>query len=113
MALKTAVTRAARAMREDTRLYLVAVSSLTVAFLCLATALWAIANLSSMADAWSRSARMSVYLRDGASAEDIDQLRLSLEGLPEVTGVEHLTPAQARQAHDSEEAVDPKLRPQQ
>ena len=42
MHLKTAFTRAARAMREDAKLHLVTLSSLTVAFLCLATALCAI-----------------------------------------------------------------------
>jgi cell division transport system permease protein len=109
MHLKTAITRAARAIREDMRLYLVAVSSLTVAFLCLATALWAIANLSMMADAWGRSARMSVYLRDGASAEDIDQLRLTLEGLPEVRRVEHLTPTRAREQFIRDADLDPEL----
>ncbi|HJL19263.1 MAG TPA: permease-like cell division protein FtsX [Sandaracinaceae bacterium LLY-WYZ-13_1] len=96
MHLKKAITRAARAMREDLRLHLVAISSLTVAFLCLASALWAIANLSSVADAWGRSARMSVYLRDGASAEEVDRLRLLLEGLGEVRAVEHLSSAEAQ-----------------
>jgi cell division transport system permease protein len=96
MQLKTAITRAARAMREDAKLHLVAVSSLTVAFLCLASALWAIANLSSVADAWGRSARMTIYLRDGAGAEEVDRLRLLLEGLGEVREVEHLTRARAR-----------------
>ncbi len=109
MHLSTAITRAARAMREDMRLHLVAISSLTVAFLCLATALLAITNLDGLAAAWSESARMSVYLRDGASESDIDQLRLSLEGLPEVRQVTHLTSAAAREQfmHDAE--LDPEL----
>lgn len=96
MHLKTAFTRAARAMREDAKLHLVAVSSLTVAFLCLATALLGMANLGEVAEAWGRTARMSIYLEDGASADDVAQLRLLLEGLPEVTGVEHRTGADAR-----------------
>lgn len=96
MHLKTAFTRAARAMREDAKLHLVAVSSLTVAFLCLATALLGMANLGEVAEAWGRTARMSIYLEDGASADDVGQLRLLLEGLPEVTRVEHRTGADAR-----------------
>ncbi len=94
--LKKAITRAARAIREDAKLHLVSVSSLTVAFLCLATALWAMANLSTVADAWGRSGRMSVYLTEGAEAEQVEQLRLLLEGLPEVARVELLTSAEAR-----------------
>lgn len=97
MNIDTAITRAARAMREDVRLHAVAVASLTVAFLCLATALWAVANLGAIADSLGRGARMSVYLRDGASAEDIERLQLTLDALPEVSAVEHLTPARARE----------------
>ena len=96
MNLRTAITRAARAMREDAKLHLVSVSSLTVAFLCLATALCLIANLSGMADAWGRSARMSVYLGEGVDARDVEQLRLVLEALPEVHAVEHVTSVAAR-----------------
>ncbi|MFK7990740.1 MAG: cell division protein FtsX [Sandaracinaceae bacterium] len=96
MNLRTAMTRAMRAMREDAKLHLVSVSSLTVAFLCLATALCVVANLSGVADAWGRSARMSVYLGEGAEASDIEQLRLVLEGLPEVDTVQHVTSAAAR-----------------
>lgn len=96
MPIKTAVTRAARAMREDLRLHLVAISSLTVAFLCLASALVAITNLSSIAERWGEEGRMSIYLADGADAGDVEQLRLLLEGLPEVSDVDHVT-AQAAQ----------------
>ena len=97
MNLRTAVTRAARAMREDARLHAVAISTLTVAFLCLGTALVGISNLASVADAWGRSARMTVFLREGARPNDVEQLRLSIDGLPEVREVRHLTPAMARE----------------
>ena len=97
MHLKTAITRAARAMREDAKLHFVAVSSLTVAFLCLATALAAMANLSNVAEAWGRSARMTLYLEDGASQEQVDRLRLLLEGLGDVRRVEHVTSARAQE----------------
>ncbi len=109
MYLRTAIIRAARAMREDARLHLVAVASLTVAFLCLATSLWALANLSSVADALGRGARMSVYLRDGANEADVDRLRLTLEALPEVRSVEHLTPVQAREQFVRDADVDATL----
>lgn len=96
MHLKTAVTRAARAMREDLRLHIVAISSLSVAFLCLATVLFGMTNLSTVADAWGRSGRMSIYLIDGAERGSVDQLRLLLEGLPEVSEVEIVTANDAR-----------------
>lgn len=97
MNLRTAIARAARAMREDLRLHVVAIASLTVAFLCLSTSLWALGNVSSIAERLGRGARMSIYLRDGASAEDVDRLRLTLEALPSVSAIEHVTQARARE----------------
>lgn len=107
--LKKAITRAARAIREDAKLHLVSLSSLTVAFLCLATALWAIANLSSVADAWGRSARMSIYLVEDAQPEQVEQLRLLLEGLPEVSEAEVLTSAEARARFLEDSSLDENL----
>lgn len=97
MDFKTAFFRARRGLREDRRLYVVAVSSLTVAFLCLAAALLAITNISEMADRWGRSGRLSVYLRDGAAPVEVGRLQQRLQALPEVREVEHVTAAQARQ----------------
>ena len=67
-----------------------------MAFLCLGAALLGIENLSSVADRWGQSGRVTIYLRDGAAASDIEQLKLLLEGLPEVTQVSHLTSSDAR-----------------
>jgi len=96
MDLKSAITRAQRGFREEIRLYLVAVSSISVAFLCLAAALLAQANLRAVAERWGESSRMTVYLRDGASAEDVAQLQVVLSSLAEVGSVEHLTSEMAR-----------------
>ncbi len=96
MDFKSAMRRAQRGFREDARLYIVAISSLTVAFLCLGAALLGIENLSTVADRWGQSGRVTIYLRDGASNSDVEQLKLLLEGLPEVRGVTHLTGADAR-----------------
>ena len=68
MPLKTAVTRAARAMREDLRLHFVAISSLTVAFLCLATVIFGMTNLGSVAET-ILSSRCSFVLGDSYGSE--------------------------------------------
>jgi len=94
--LKAIAARARRGFREELRLYLVAVTSLSVAFLCVGGALLATTNLSTVADRWGESGRMSIYLRDGARAEDVTQLRMVLEGLPEVASVESLSSQEAR-----------------
>jgi cell division transport system permease protein len=97
MDLKSALTRASRGMREEAGLHLVAISSLTIAFLCLGTALLAIANLGALADTWGRSARMTIFLRDGARGDDVEELRMAVEGLAEVRSAEHVTAAVARE----------------
>jgi len=96
MNLKTAMQRARRGLREDLKLYLVAVSSLTVAFLCLAGALLVLTNLDTMADQWGSSRRVTIYLVDGAEADDVEQLTVLLESLPEASSVEHVSSAAAR-----------------
>ncbi|MBX3245674.1 MAG: permease-like cell division protein FtsX [Myxococcales bacterium] len=96
MELKTLMSRAKRGLREELRLYLVAISSLSVAFLCVGGALLAVSNLSSIAERWGQSGRMTVFLRDGAQDGDVAQLRMVLESLPEVRDVEALSSAEAR-----------------
>lgn len=96
MDLHTAFLRARRGFREDAKLYAVAVSSLAVAFLCLAGALLVMTNLSSMASRWSRSGRMTVYLRDGAPDDDVERLRATLVEVREVRAVTLLSAAEAR-----------------
>ena len=96
MDFKTILGRAKRGLREELRLYLVAVSSLAVAFLCVAGVLLAVTNLSAVAERWGRSGRMSVYLRDGAQPDDVTRLRVVLEGMREVESVEQLTSEDAR-----------------
>ncbi|HEX4351421.1 MAG TPA: permease-like cell division protein FtsX [Polyangiales bacterium] len=96
MDLWATVSRAQRGLRDDLRLHVVAVASLVVAFLCLGTALLSVENLSLVAQRWSRSQHLTVYLRDQAKDNDVAQLRLVLESLREVQKVEHITAARAR-----------------
>lgn len=89
--------RARRGIREDVKLYVVAVSSLTVAFLCLATALLGVTNLTMLTERWGKSHRMSVYLEEGSARADVQQLKQVLSGLPAVVKVEHLSASVARE----------------
>lgn len=96
MDFKNAMTRAKRGLREERRLYIVAVSSLAVAFLCLGATLLAVANLDAAAGRWTQSGRITLFLKDDADTQDIAQLRVVLEGLADVHSVEHVTPEEAR-----------------
>lgn len=95
--LRNLYARARRGAREDLRLYLVAVSSLTVAFLCLSAALLGLTNLRELAERWGRTHHMSVYLKDGAERADVDRLLQVLHALPALQHVEYLSPQLARE----------------
>lgn len=97
MELATILQRAQRGFRDDLRLHAVAVVSLIVAFLCLGTALLSVENLSRIAQRWSRSQHLTVYLNDEASPRDIAQLKAALDAVREVTKVEHISATRARE----------------
>ncbi|MEM7447123.1 MAG: permease-like cell division protein FtsX [Myxococcota bacterium] len=105
MTLKTVFRRARRGLREDLRLYLVAVSSLTVAFISLTGALVAVQNLELFAKRWGETGRLSIYLKDDASAQDVSQLRSAISALSEVADLQHLTSEAARQQFFQEAKV--------
>jgi len=109
MDLKTAMARARRGLREERRLYFVAVSSLSVGFLCVAGALLAVTNLDRLAERWGESGRMSVYLADGAEPQDVAQLEAVLASLEEVGEVERLSSEQARAQFLEQSEVDADL----
>ena len=96
MDIKSIYARAARGVRDDLKLYLVAVSSLSVAFLCLGAALLGVVNLGELAERWGRTHRISVYLRDDAAEADVARLTAALRQLPDVREVDYLGPEQAR-----------------
>src|SRR6185369_11866324 len=73
-----------------------AISSLTIAFFCLGATLVAMTNLGNVAERWGETARMTIFLRDGASAEDVTQLRMALEGVQGVATVEYVSSEAAR-----------------
>lgn len=95
---KDAVIRATRGLREEKRLYLSAITSLSVAFLFVAAALLVDANLRNVAERWGQESRMSIYLETDAEAGDVAQLTAVLEALPETLSVEHVSSEAARRS---------------
>ena len=97
MDLASTLRRAARGMREEARLHVVSVSSLAIAFLGLGIALLVLANLDSLATAWERAGRVTIFLRDGARQSDVDELATALSSIPGVASVTHVSSAEARE----------------
>ncbi len=88
--------RARRGMLREWRLHALSVFSLAVAFVCLGSALLVVTNLRAVQDRWGHTGRASVYLKDGATQEEVDALRAALARVPGVTGVRYVTAGEAR-----------------
>jgi cell division transport system permease protein len=88
--------RARRGMVREWRLHALSVFSLAVAFVCLGAALMVVANLRVVQERWAHAGRASIYLKDGATQDEIDALRVALARVPGVTGVHYLSSGDAR-----------------
>jgi cell division transport system permease protein len=88
--------RARRGMLREWRLHALSVFSLAVAFVCLGAALLVVTNLRAIEERWAHAGRASVYLKDGATQEDIDDLKKALEKVPGIIGVKYVSAGQAR-----------------
>lgn len=96
MNLRSLITRAMRGFREERRLYLSAIFSLAIAFLCLASAILALRNFETLSSKWSEAGKISVYLDEGLSKDARAELELLLSGLREIREIESVSNEEAR-----------------
>lgn len=89
--------RARRGMLREWRLHALSVFSLAVAFVCLGAALLVLTNLKGLEERWARAGRASVYLRDSATTDQVDALKLALAQIPGISSVKYVSSGQARQ----------------
>jgi cell division transport system permease protein len=83
-------------MLREWRLHSLSVFSLAVAFVCLGSALLVVINLRAVEQRWAHAGRASVYLKDGASRDDVDALRAALVRVPRVSAVRYVSSGDAR-----------------
>lgn len=88
--------RARRGMLREWRLHALSVFSLAVAFVCLGAALLVLTNLKAIEERWAHAGRASIYLKDNAPAQDVENLKAALANVPGVIGVRYVSAAQAR-----------------
>src|SRR3984885_2095621 len=88
--------RARRGMLREWRLHALSIFSLAVAFVCLGAALLVVTNLRAVEERWAHAGRASVYLREGATQDEVDALRAALARVPGVTGVHYVSSGDAR-----------------
>jgi cell division transport system permease protein len=83
--------RILRGLVREWRVQLLGIGSIVVVFACLATALLFVVNLQSLARTWGDEGRVTVFLKEDASAEDarsvVDALR-STEGVRDARELE-------------------------
>lgn len=99
--------RARRGMLREWRLHALSVFSLAVAFVCLGAALLVLTNLRAIEERWAHAGRASIYLKDNAAAQDVEQLKSALSSVSIVTSVRYVSASQARIEFGKQEA-DPK-----
>jgi cell division transport system permease protein len=83
-------------MVREWRLHVLSVFSLAVAFVCLGASLLVVTNLRAVEERWMRAGRASVYLKDGATQEEVDALRAALARVHGVTSVVYVSSGEAR-----------------
>jgi cell division transport system permease protein len=88
--------RARRGMVREWRLHALSVFSLSVAFVCLGSALLVVTNLKAVEQRWAHAGRASVYLKDGATQDEIDALREALARVPGVKAARYVSSGDAR-----------------
>ncbi|MBX3230390.1 MAG: permease-like cell division protein FtsX [Labilithrix sp.] len=96
--------RARRGMLREWRLHALSVFSLAVAFVCLGAALLVLTNLRAIEERWAHAGRASIYLKDNAAAQDVEQLKAALGAVPIVTSVRYVSASQARAEFGQKEA---------
>ena len=64
--------------------------------MCLGAALLVVTNLRAVEARWAHAGRASVYLKDGATQDDVDALRTALGRVPGVLGVHYVSSVDAR-----------------
>src|SRR6185436_3213304 len=96
--------RARRGMLREWRLHALSVFSLAVAFVCLGAALLVLTNLRSLEERWAHAGRASIYLKDNAAAQDVEQLKSALAAVPIVRSVRYVSSSQARVEFGQKEA---------
>ena len=103
MLSESTARRARRGMMREWRLHLLSICSLTVAFVCLGAALLVVANLRLVEQRWAHAGRASIYLKEGASQDDVEALRNALMRIPAVSAVRYLSSSEARMEFGQQE----------
>lgn len=90
--------RALRGVRQQLGTQMLSMLTVALALFCMAGALLVLENAGAMAQRWGAPVRVTVFLAEGATADQVEALRSALSALPEVAEARHVSSAEARAA---------------
>ncbi len=92
------LSRVLRGVRQQMGTQLLSTVTVALALFCMGAALLGLENTNVMVRRWGAPVRVTVFLAEGATAEQAESLRGVLATLPEVTEARYVSPAEARVA---------------
>jgi cell division protein FtsX len=104
-----ALARGLRGMVQSPLVQLLAIGTMAVCMLLLATTLLLFQNARAIAAGWGIDVPVTVYMQHGAPPADVEALRTKLAALPEVERADWITPAQALTRLDASVGDHPEL----
>lgn len=104
-----ALARGLRGMVQSPLVQLLAIGTMAVCMLLLATTLLLFQNARAVAASWGIDVPVTVYMQQGADPTSVEALRDKLAALPEVERAEWVTPAQALTRLDAGVGDHPEL----
>ena len=90
------LSRALRGVRQQLGTQMLSMLTVALALFCMGGALLALENVGAVVRRWGAPVRVTVFLADGATSEQVETLRSALASLPEVADARYVSSAEAR-----------------
>ncbi|MBK6532266.1 MAG: hypothetical protein IPF99_22540 [Deltaproteobacteria bacterium] len=90
--------RARKGLRQQLGTQMMSVATVALALFCMAGALLVLENAGAMVRRWGAPVKVTVFLAEGATVDQVDSLRRALAALPEVEEARYVSAAEARQS---------------
>lgn len=90
--------RALKGLRQQFGTQMLSIATVALALFCMAGALLVLENAGAMVRRWGSPVKVTVFLAEGATLDQVDGLRRALAALPEVEDARYVSSAEARQS---------------
>ncbi len=90
--------RALKGLRQQFGTQMLSIATVALALFCMAGALLVLESAGAMVRRWGSPVKVTVFLAEGTSVDQVDSLRRALAALPEVEDARYVSSAEARQS---------------